>query len=99
MSNDVCSLDVQGLEQEEDVLWFSTLVSESSGASESTRVVTNHLVSGFEGRDLIVPDGEVVSPPVNENDGRPLSSDLVVDGSITNIECARLRTERPANKQ
>ena len=97
VTDDVSLLDVQRFEEQQQVLRLRAFVGKPRRFSESARVVADDPVSRLERRNLIVPDAHVVGPPVNENDGRPLPRYVVIDGGITNVERARLRTETSAN--
>ena len=98
MSDDESAPDVQRLEENEDVVGLSALVSETRRPSESPGVVAYHLKSGLERRNLVVPDTHVVGPTMDEHHSRSPSGHFVVNGgAATNIERARLRAKSPAN--
>ena len=92
MPDNKSSLDVQRFQENEQIVWLSTFIGETRGPPKSARVVTYHLITGFEHRNLIVPDADVVGPTMNEHNGWSAPGHLVVDaGSATNVERARLR--------
>ncbi len=93
MPDNKSSLHVQCFQEHEQIMWLSALIREPGRPPESARVVTYHLITRLERRNLIVPDAYVVGPTVNEHNSRSTPGDLVVDASSApNIEGARLST-------
>src|SRR5207247_9989945 len=81
MPDNKSSLHVQCFQEHEQIMRRSALIREPGRPPDSARVVTYHLITRLERRNLIVPDAYVVGPTVNEHNGRSAPGDLAVDAS------------------